>query len=481
MSINLTLSEARDALRKKTISAVELTKAYLKQMEATKNLNMYITVTPDKALEMAKSSDERIAKGQAGPLEGIPIGVKDIFCTKDVLTTNGSKILSNFIPPYESTVSQKLWDAGGVMLGKTNMDDAAMGSSNLTSYYGPVISPIKRNDGLGHDLVPGGSSGGSAAAVAAKAALIATATDTGGSIRQPASFCGIVGIKPTYGLCSRYGIIALASSLDQAGILARNVQDAAIALEHMAGYDPKDATSMDVKIPSFESGLNSDMKGKKVVVFEEFFKGLNEEGTSMLNDAMAKFKEAGAIVDVKSFAFLDCALPIYYIIQPAEASSNLARYDGVRYGYRTKSEFSSIDEMYELTRAEGFGEEVQRRILIGTYVLSSSQYEAYYMRARQLQSQMSRTFDELFKTYDYVLSPTAPSDAFAISEKPDSPEEMYLYDIYTVPANLAGLPGISVPYRLSKRGAPLGMQLIGPKLSEQSLFNGAKFLEEVAS
>ena len=480
MSIDLTLYEAREALRTKKISAVELTKSYLAQMEKTRHLNMYITETPEKALSMAKESDKRIASHAMRPLDGIPIGMKDIFCTKDILTTAGSKMLNNFKPPYESTVSQKLWDSGAICLGKTNMDEFAMGSSNLTSHYGAVISPLKRNDGLNLDLVPGGSSGGSAAAVAAKAALLATGTDTGGSIRQPASFCGIVGIKPTYGLCSRYGIIPLASSLDQAGIFARNVVDAAIALEYMVGYDSKDVTSMDVKIPSYEAHLNPDMRGKRVVVFHEFFKGLSAEGSSMLSEAMDKFKEAGATVDMESFPFLDYALPIYYIIQPAEASSNLARYDGVKYGYRSQSEFSSIDEMYELTRAEGFGEEVQRRILIGTYVLSSSQYNAYYLKARQLQSEMMRFFDRLFERFDYVLSPSAPSDAFAISEKPDSPEEMYLYDIYTVPANLSGLPGISVPYRLSKRGMPLGMQLLGPKLSEQSLFNGAKFLEEVA-
>ncbi|USO02139.1 MAG: Asp-tRNA(Asn)/Glu-tRNA(Gln) amidotransferase subunit GatA [Alphaproteobacteria bacterium] len=480
MSIDLTLSEAKKALRKKEISAVELTKAYLKRIEDTKHLNMYITVTEEQALKMAQESDVRIGKGEAKPLDGIPIGMKDLFCTKDTLTTSGSKMLSNFKPPYESTVSQKLWDAGGVMLGKTNMDEFAMGSSNLTSYYGPAISPIKRTNEPEKDLVPGGSSGGSSAAVAAKACLVATGSDTGGSIRQPASFCGIVGIKPTYGLCSRYGMLPLASSLDQAGILARNVLDAAIALENMIGYDPKDATSLDVPVQKYSDKINPDMKGKKIVVFEEFFHGLDEEIKVLYEDLIKKFEAAGATVETKSYPSLDVALPIYYILQPAEASSNLAKYDGVKYGYRTKSEFSSIEEMYELTRAEGFGEEVQRRILMGAYVLSASHYDAYYTRARVLQSQMRQYFKELFKVYDYVLSPSAPSDAFAISEKPDDPKQMYLYDIYTVPANLAGLPGISIPYGTSKRGGPLGMQLMGPKCAEQSLFDGAKFIEEVA-
>jgi len=475
----LTLVGARDALKAKEITSVELTTAYLEAMDHAQELNAYVLPTADKALEMAKASDAKLAKGEGGPLEGLPLGVKDLFATDGVRTTACSHILDNFTPPYESTVTSNLWRDGAVMLGKLNNDEFAMGSSNETSFFGPVINPWRRH-GDDAKLVPGGSSGGSSAAVAAKICLAATATDTGGSIRQPAAFTGTVGIKPTYGRCSRWGVVAFASSLDQAGPITRDVRDAAIMLGSMAGYDEKDSTSVDKPVPDYEAVLGRGVKGLRVGIPKEYrVDGMPAEIDALWTRGIEWLKAAGAeIVDV-SLPTTKYALPTYYIVAPAEASSNLARYDGVRYGLRVEG--SDITDMYEKTRAEGFGPEVRRRILIGTYVLSAGYYDAYYLKAQKVRTLIARDFAEAYKTCDVLLTPTAPSAAFAIGEKTDDPLSMYLNDVFTVTVNLAGLPGISVPAGLSSEGLPLGLQLIGRTFDEETLLRAAFALEEAAA
>ncbi len=479
--LSLDLAAARDALRDRKVSSQELTEAYLGAMEAARHLNCYVTETPDKAREMARAADARLAKGKALALDGIPLGIKDLFCTEGVLTTAGSHILDGFKPEYESTVTSNLWRDGAVMLGKLNMDEFAMGSANVTSYYGPVESPWKRQDGGNARLVPGGSSGGSASAVSGRLAVAATGTDTGGSIRQPGSFCGIVGMKPTYGRCSRWGVVAFASSLDQAGPITRNVRDAAIMLTSMAGHDPKDSTSANLAVPDFEAALTGDVRGMRIGVPKEYrIDGMPAEIEALWSKGIAMMRDAGAeIVDI-SLPHTKYALPTYYIIAPAEASSNLARYDGVRYGLRAEGG-GSLDEMYAKTRGEGFGTEVKRRVLIGTYVLSAGYYDAYYLKAQRVRALIKRDFDQAFETVDTILTPTAPSDAFAIGENDDDPIKMYLNDVFTVPSSLTGLPAISVPVGLSDRGLPLGLQLIGKLFDEESVFRAAGVLESAAN
>ncbi|MDD3289002.1 MAG: Asp-tRNA(Asn)/Glu-tRNA(Gln) amidotransferase subunit GatA [Alphaproteobacteria bacterium] len=478
---DLSITEALARLDKKEFSAVDLASAHIEGMKKARCLNAFITETPEIALEQAKKSDARRAAGKAGALDGIPLGIKDLYCTKGVKTTAASKILDNFVPTYESTVSGKLFDAGAVMLGKTSLDEFAMGGSNTTSAFDPVVSPWTGPDPASatRKLVPGGSSGGSAAAVAGHLAMGATGTDTGGSIRQPASLTGIVGIKPTYGRCSRWGIIAFASSLDQAGPMTRTVPDAALMLKTMAGFDPKDSTSADQPVPDFVSAIGQSIKGMKIGVPREYrIDGINEETDAMWNSGAAMLKAAGAeIIDI-NLPHTKYALPVYYIIAPAEASANLARYDGVRFGHRIDG--NSLDELYENTRGAGFGKEVRRRILIGTYVLSAGYYDAYYLRAQKVRRLIRNDFDEAFKKCDAVLTPTAPSTAFGIGEKSDDPVQMYLEDVFTVTLNLAGLPGISVPVGLCKNGLPMGLQLIGRAFDEVSLFKAASALEKEA-
>ncbi len=474
----LTIAEAGDGLANGDFSAEELAVAHVAAIEAGRDLNAFITETPEIAAERARQSDARRAKGEAvGPLDGIPIAVKDLFCTDGVLTTAGSHILDGFVPTYESTVSQNLRDAGAVMLGKTNLDEFAMGSANVTSYYGPVKNPWKAADGK--DLVPGGSSGGSAAAVAGGMAIAATGTDTGGSIRQPASFCGIVGLKPTYGRCSRWGIVAFASSLDQAGPLTRTVTDAALMLGVMAGHDPKDSTSATVELPDFAAGIGDGVKGLRVGIPKEYtLAGMPVEIDALWRDGIAWLKDAGAECVEVSLPHTKYALPAYYIVAPAEASSNLARYDGVRYGLRVDGD--SLDGMYEATRGEGFGEETRRRIMIGTYVLSAGYYDAYYLQAQRVRTRIAEDFHSVFEDVDVLLTPTAPSPAFAIGEKMDDPIAMYLNDVFTVPASMAGLPAISVPAGLSVDGLPLGLHLIGRPFDEATVLRAAKTLEDAA-
>jgi len=476
---NLTIAEARDELTKGDISAVDLAEAHIEALDTTRALNCFITETAEQALIHAKASDARRAHGETGLVEGIPIGMKDLFCTEGILTTAASHILDGFTPPYESTVSQNLLAAGAVVLGKTNLDEFAMGSSNETSYYGPVVNPWQRAGDEGTKLVPGGSSGGSASAVAARAVMAATGTDTGGSIRQPASFCGIVGMKPTYGRCSRWGVIAFASSLDQAGPLTRTVRDSAIMLGAMAGYDAKDSTSVDIAVPDYEAAITGDIKGMKIGIPSEYrLDGMPDEIETLWSQGITWLKDAGAeIVDI-SLPHTKYALPAYYIVAPAEASSNLARYDGVRYGLRVEGD--NLQEMYENTRAEGFGKEVQRRIMIGAYVLSAGYYDAYYLQAQKVRTRIAEDFKQAWERVDLVLTPTAPSAAFAAGEKPADPIAMYLNDIFTVPASMAGLPGISVPAGLSDEGLPLGLQLIAKPFDEETLFRGAGVLEEAA-
>ena len=472
----LCLHEARDGLKNKSFSSRELITDHIDMMESSRSLNAFITETPETALKSADSSDEKILKNTNGPLEGLPIGVKDMFCTKGVLTTASSKMLSNFIPPYESTVTNNLWDNGAILLGKLNNDEFAMGSSNETSFYGPVINPwIKNNDKS--PLVPGGSSGGSAASVAAHIGVGSLGTDTGGSIRQPAAFTGSVGLKPTYGRCSRWGIIAFASSLDQAGPITRNVKDNSILLESMCSHDLKDTTSSSKEIPNFEKAVGKSIKGLKVGIPREFIQdGMSEEIIKMWENGKEWLKSSGAeIVDV-SLPHTKYALPCYYIIAPAEASSNLARYDGVRFGHSVSSD--DINNMYELTRSDGFGEEVKRRIMIGTYVLSSGYYDAYYLKAQKVRSLISNDYNEAFNKVDVLLTPSTPNSAFAINEKYDNPLSMYLNDVFTVPANLAGLPAISVPSSKDKNGLPLGLQLIGKPFDEETLYSFASIIEE---
>jgi aspartyl-tRNA(Asn)/glutamyl-tRNA(Gln) amidotransferase subunit A len=478
----LTLAELRDGLRAKSFSAVEAADACISAMEAVRPLNAFILETPDLAREMAARSDARLAKGEGGPLEGVPLGIKDLFCTEGVQATAGSKILEGFEPPYESTVTANLWRDGAVMLGKLNMDEFAMGSSNETSAFGPVINPWQRKRNGAPDnakLVPGGSSGGSASAVAARVCPGATGTDTGGSIRQPAAFAGIVGIKPTYGRCSRWGIVAFASSLDQAGPMTRTVRDAAIMLTSMCGHDPKDSTSLDVPVPDFEAALTGDIRGLRIGIPKEYrLAGMPDEIEALWQRGIDWMKQAGAeIVDV-SLPHTKYALPAYYIVAPAEASSNLARYDGVRYGLRVKGE--DVQDMYEKTRAAGFGREVKRRILIGTYVLSAGYYDAYYIKAQKVRSLIKRDFDEAFEKVDALLTPSTPSPAFAMGERSHDPVEMYLNDIFTVTANMSGLPGISVPAGLSGEGLPLGLQVIGRALDEETVLRVGGVIEQAA-
>jgi aspartyl-tRNA(Asn)/glutamyl-tRNA(Gln) amidotransferase subunit A len=477
---SLTIAGALEGLAKKEFSAVELAQAHLKAMEKHRDLNAYIVETPEKALSMAKASDERRAKGdRLGTLDGISLAIKDLFCTDGVQTTAGSHILEGFKPPYESTVTANLWRAGAVMLGKVNMDEFAMGSSNLTSYFGGVGNPWRRK-GDNKRLVPGGSSGGSAASVAARIALGATATDTGGSIRQPAAFTGTVGIKPTYGRCSRWGIVAFASSLDQAGPIARSVRDCALMLGAMAGHDPKDSTSVDLPVPDYTKALTGDVRGLRVGIPKEYrLDGMSQEIEKLWHEGAEWLRKAGAEIKEVSLPHTKYALPTYYIIAPAEASSNLARYDGVRFGLRVPGE--SLDDMYEKTRAEGFGKEVRRRIMIGTYVLSAGYYDAYYLKAQRLRSLIARDFDIAFKDVDVILTPSTPSAAFAEGENTDDPIQMYLNDVFTVTANLVGLPGISVPGGLDSQGLPLGLQLIGRAFDEETLFRVGGVLESSAS
>jgi aspartyl-tRNA(Asn)/glutamyl-tRNA(Gln) amidotransferase subunit A len=455
-----------------------LADAHIKAIEKGRALNAFVTETPDLARKMALESDRRIAAGEARPLEGLPLGIKDLFCTKGVLTTAGSHILDGFKPPYESTVTRNLWDAGAVMLGKLNMDEFAMGSSNETSYYGPVTNPWRRT-AANTKLVPGGSSGGSAASVAARMVLGATGTDTGGSIRQPAAVTGIAGIKPTYGRCSRWGIVAFASSLDQAGPMARTVRDCAIMLKAMASHDPLDSTSVDVRVPDYEKAMTGEVRGLRVGIPKEYrIDGMPGEIETLWQKGIQWLKDAGAqIVDV-SLPHTKYALPAYYIVAPAEASSNLARYDGVRFGLRVPGK--DISAMYENTRAAGFGREVQRRILIGTYVLSAGYYDAYYIKAQKLRTLIARDFDQAFEKVDVLLTPTAPGPAFGIGEKTDDPIAMYLNDVFTVTVNLAGLPGISVPAGLNNEGLPLGLQLIGKAFDEATLFRVGEVIERAA-
>ena len=477
----LTIAEARDKLRAGDITSVELTDACLKATEAASALNAVVHHTPDLARDQAKAADARIKAGDAPAMCGIPLGIKDLFCTKGVPSQAASAILNGFKPEYESTVTSQLFDAGAVMIGKLNMDEFAMGSSNETSTYGNVINPWRGADETA--LTPGGSSGGSAAAVAADLCLAATGTDTGGSIRQPAAFVGITGLKPTYGRCSRWGIVAFASSLDQAGPMTKTVRDAAIMLQAMAGHDPKDSTSADFPLPDFEAAITGDIRGKTIGIPKEYrMDGMPDEIEALWTQGREMLQDAGAkIVDI-SLPHTKYALPAYYVVAPAEASSNLARYDGVRYGHRAKlAQGDGITEMYEKTRAEGFGDEVKRRVMIGTYVLSAGFYDAYYNRARRVRALIKKDFEDVFaEGVDAILTPATPSAAFPLGQEFDDPVQMYLNDVFTVTVNLAGLPGIAVPAGLDSQGLPLGLQLIGKPWEEGELLNVAQVLEDRA-
>jgi aspartyl-tRNA(Asn)/glutamyl-tRNA(Gln) amidotransferase subunit A len=478
---SLTLSEARDGLAKKSFTSLELTDAHIAAIEAARALNAFVLETPDQARAMAREADARIEKGEGGPLGGIPLGIKDLFATKGVRTTACSKILGDFIPPYESTVTSQLWRDGAVLLGKLNNDEFAMGSSNETSCFGPVVNPWRR-DGSDTKLVPGGSSGGSASAVAAGLCLGATGTDTGGSIRQPAAFAGIVGMKPTYGRCSRWGIVAFASSLDQAGPFARTVRDSAILMRSMAGHDPKDTTSVDRAVPDFEAAIGKSVKGMKIGIPKEYrLDGMPDEIEKLWTQGAEWLKAAGAELIEVSLPHTKYALPAYYIVAPAEASSNLARYDGVRYGLRVEGR--NIIDMYEKTRAEGFGAEVRRRVMIGTYVLSAGYYDAYYLRAQKVRTLIKKDFEDCFaRGVHAILTPATPSAAFGIGEKGGAdPVEMYLNDIFTVTVNMAGLPGIAVPAGKDVQGLPLGLQLIGRPFDEETLFSLGEVIEQSAT
>ena len=480
--VNLTelgIKEVRDLLNKKEISATELTNAYIQNIEESSKLNAFIEKTFNKALMQASEADKIIGTDYQKSLCGIPLGIKDLFCCKDVKTQAASDILDNFVPPYESTITQKLWDEQAIMLGKLNMDEFAMGSSNETSAYGPVINPWK-STASDDPLTPGGSSGGSSAAVASNLCAAATGTDTGGSIRQPASFTGTVGLKPTYGRCSRWGIIAFASSFDQAGPITKNVTDSAIMLKAMSGFDPKDSTSAKIEVPNYEQQLGKDITGLRVGLAKEYsLKKGNPEAQRKWEKAIILLENMGAEVIDVSLPHTEYALPTYYVLAPAEASSNLARYDGVRYGHRAKLDTNdSILDLYEKTRSEGFGTEVKRRILIGTYVLSSGYYDAYYKRAQKVRSLIKNDFDNVFEKVDLILTPTTPTSAFPLGSKgTQDPVEMYMNDIFTVPANLAGLPAISLPVGLDELGLPLGVQLIGDNWQEPLLLNTAFNLE----
>jgi aspartyl-tRNA(Asn)/glutamyl-tRNA(Gln) amidotransferase subunit A len=477
---DLKVAEIRDGFRAGNFSARDVAEAFNTNVAAAKPLNAFIVETPEKALAAADAADVDRAAGTLKPLSGVPIGMKDLFCTEGVQATAGSHILEGFVPQYESTVSGKLWAAGAGMLGKLNMDQFAMGSSNETSAFGNVISPWRVKGG-NRNLVPGGSSGGSSAAVAARLCPAATGTDTGGSIRQPAAFTGIAGIKPTYGRCSRWGIIAFASSLDQAGPMARDVRDCAIMLEAMAGFDAKDSTSLDLPVPHWEAGLSADLKGKRVGIPKEYrMDGMSSEIETLWQRGIGWLKDAGAeIVDI-SLPHTKYALPAYYIIAPAEASSNLARYDGVRYGLRNLPDGAGLQDMYAATRAAGFGAEVKRRIMIGTYVLSAGFYDAYFTQAQKVRTLIARDFELAWQTCDIILAPTTPTAAFSPGEQSDNPIAMYLNDVFSVPASLAGLPAMSVPGGLDGNGLPLGLQIIGKALDEQSVLDAGLAIEERA-
>ena len=478
----LSIADARDKMKAGEFSATELTKAHVDAMEHSRVLNAFTVETPDMALSMAADADKRIAAGDAADLTGIPLGIKDLFCTKGVLATSGSHILDGFKPEYESTVTANMWADGAVMMGKLNMDEFAMGSSNETSFYGPVKNPWRASDAPDVDLVPGGSSGGSAAVVAGDVCMAATGTDTGGSIRQPGAFTGTVGMKPTYGRCSRWGIIAFASSLDQAGPITKTVRDSAIMLKSMSGFDKKDSTSMNIEVPNFEAALTGDVRGMKIGIPSEYrMDGMDAEVEALWQQGIAWLKEAGAeIVDI-SLPHTKYALPAYYIVAPAECSSNLARYDGVKYGLRNMGDGSSLDEMYAATRAEGFGAEVQKRILIGTYVLSAGYYDAYYLKAQKVRTRIAEDFKSAFGKVDAILTPTAPNAAFPLGDKMSDPLAMYLNDVFTVPASMAGLPAISVPAGLTTNGLPLGLQIIGAAFDEETVFKVAHVMEKAAN
>ncbi|WP_298851457.1 Asp-tRNA(Asn)/Glu-tRNA(Gln) amidotransferase subunit GatA [uncultured Sphingomonas sp.] len=478
---DLGVAALRDGVRDGDFTAREVATAFIDAVARAKALNAFLVETPDHALAAADAADKARADKALKPLSGVPIGMKDLFCTKGVETTAASAILGGFTPTYESAVSANLFAAGAGMLGKLNMDQFAMGSSNETSAFGNVISPWRRNDGGNAPLAPGGSSGGSSSAVSARLCPAATGTDTGGSIRQPAAFTGISGIKPTYGRCSRWGTIAFASSLDQAGPMARDVRDCAIMLQNMAGFDPKDATSLDLPVPNWEAALSSDFKGKKVGIPREYrLEGIDPDIDAMWDAGIAMLKDAGAEVVEISLPHTKYALPAYYIIAPAEASSNLARYDGVRYGLRDLPQGAGLQDMYAATRAEGFGPEVKRRIMIGTYVLSAGFYDAYYTQAQKVRALIARDFDRAWEQCDLLLAPTAPSAAFALGEKSADPIAMYLNDVFTVPSSLAGLPAMSVPGGLDGQGLPLGLQVIGRALDEQSVLNAGLAIEQRA-
>ena len=471
----LTISESLKKLKAKEISPVELTEAYIRKLEENEKYNAYVTTAPERAIEQAKESEKRYMNGTNKALDGITLGIKDLFCTKDIRTTACSKIIDNFVPQYESTVTQNLLNDGAVFLGKLNLDEFAMGGSNETSYFGPVVNPWSKDV----KLVAGGSSGGSAAAVSANMCAGATGTDTGGSIRQPSAFCGVTGIKPTYGRCSRYGVIAFASSLDQAGPICKDVRDCALMLNSMAGFDAKDATSARVDVPNFESFLGQDVKGLRVgIPYEYRPDGLNDEIASYWDKAIEIMKEKGAEIVNISLPHTKYALPCYYVIAPAEASSNLARYDGIRYGNRVNGK--NMEELHINTRTSGFGKEVKRRILVGTYVLSAGFYDAYYLKAQKVRRLIKNDFDEAFKKCDIILTPTSPIEAFAIGDKKmnENPINMYLNDVFTVSVNLAGLPAMSLPIGLSKNGLPLGMQFIGRAFDEQTIFKASYQLEQ---
>ena len=476
--LSLSAVEARAALDAGDVSAPELTGAYLAAIEETGALNNYVAVTADKAMEMAEASQARIKAGEAGLIEGIPVGVKDLFCTSGVASTACSRILEGFTPTYESTVTANLWREGGVMLGKINCDEFAMGSANETSAFGPAINPWQAGDGA--DLVPGGSSGGSASAVASRSALLATGTDTGGSIRQPAAFCGVVGMKPTYGRCSRWGIVAFASSLDQAGPFSRTVADNALMMQAMASHDEKDSTSADTPLPDLMAALDKGVKGMKIGVPSEYvMDGMDSEVVALWEQGQAWLRDAGAELVEISLPHTRYALPAYYIIAPAEASSNLARYDGVRYGLRVEAD--SLDDMYGETRAAGFGDEVQRRIMIGTYVLSAGYYDAYYLKAQKVRRLIKQDFDTAYETVDAILTPATPTAAFPVGRKVDDPVTNFLNDVFTVPANLAGLPGMAVPAGLNAAGLPLGLQILGRPFDEATLYSIGRVIEDAAA
>ncbi len=478
----LTIRDTISGLKNKKFSSVEVTESYIKNIEQNRHLNAFITESFDLARTQAKKSDEKIANNSAGDLEGIPLGIKDLFCTKNLRTTCGSKILENFVPTYESTVTQKLLDAGSVTLGKLNMDEFAMGSANTNSYFGAVINPYKKK-GSDEDLVPGGSSGGSSAAVSANLCAGATGSDTGGSIRQPAAYTNIVGVKPTYGRCSRYGMIAYASSLDQAGMFGKDVYDAALLLRVISGFDTKDSTSVNIAVPQFEKLLNADIKGKKIGIAKEYFiNGMPEEIVKLWNHGKELLQKRGAEIVEISLPHTEYAPAVYYILASAECSSNLARFDGVRYGFRAKGDNLSLDEMYKKTRAQGFGNEVKRRILTGTYVLSAGYFDAYYKKAQKVRNLIRQDFIEAFKKVDAILTPTAPSAAFSINQSKtigdSDPVKIYLNDVFTIPVNLAGLPAASVPAGFDNDGLPLGLQIITKHFDEQTMFDVALALEE---